>query len=152
MRTQSIDLSKENIGGLYLDQKYNLETTKKIFGDLNRVVDSNERNRKVVQFLGKTFVAVIKIDNNNDMVIGITHNDSNGSINTSKNINSKSSLEDIVEQYGNNYFKRTWKDFMGSGDGYAIIYIDKKNKYKLEFCLSHGNLKEEINTINFSKY
>ena len=152
MKTQSIDLSKENIGGLYLGQKYGLETTKKIFGDQNRVVGSNERDRKVVQFLGKTFIAVIKIDNNDDTVIGIILDDSNGSINTSKNINSKSSLEDIVREYGKNYSKRTWKDFMGSGDGYAITYIDKKNKYKLEFALSQINLKEEINSINLSKY
>ena len=152
MKTQSIDLSKENIGGLYLDEKYNLDRSKKIFGDENRVVSSNERNRKVVQFLKNTSIAVITIDTNDDSVVRVFLDDTYGSINTSKNINSKSSLEDIVREYGKNYSKRTWKDFMGSGDGYIISYIDKKNKYKLEFGFSQATLEEEIDSINFSKY
>ena len=71
MKTQSIDLSKENIGGLYLDEKYNLDRSKKIFGDENRVVSSNERNRKVVQFLKNTSIAVITIDTNDDSVVRV---------------------------------------------------------------------------------
>jgi hypothetical protein len=152
MKTQSIDLSKENIGGLSLNQKYNLETTKKIFGDQHRDGGSNERNTNVVQFLRNTSITFIKIHNNDGKVIGIAIDDTYGIINTSRNINCNSSMEDIVRQYGKNYYKRTWKDFMGSGNGYAITYIDKKNKYKLEIAVSQRNIKEEIQLITFSKY
>lgn len=152
VKTQSIDLSKEHIGGMHIGQKYNVENTKKLFGDQNRVAGSHEKNTKAVQFLGNTFIAIIIIDNNDDTVKRVALDDDNGSINTSKNINCDSSLKDIIREYGNNYYKRTWNDFMGSGNGYAITFIDKENKYKLEFAISQRDLIDEIELISFSKY
>ncbi|MBU3113686.1 hypothetical protein [Clostridium lacusfryxellense] len=50
------------------------------------------------------------------------------SIKTSKNINLKNSVDDVIKAYGTNYYKRI------DDTGMSVIgYVDKKSKVTLEF-------------------
>lgn len=133
---KSTDLDKENIGGLHLGQNYSLELMKKTFGDTNRVFKEGEKI-KCIQFWGIANIAQIDVDTSNNVIESIYIEGDNGIINTSRGINTKSYFNEIVREYGINYSKRSWKNFMGSGDGFSITYIDKNNRCKLQFSFSN---------------
>ncbi|HEX9026524.1 MAG TPA: hypothetical protein VF839_08715 [Clostridium sp.] len=57
-------------------------------------------------------------------------------------------FSDVQKAYGDNYFKKTYRDFMGSGDGYIITYVDKEQNISMEFEFSendpYSDKKEEF--------
>jgi hypothetical protein len=121
-RANSIDLSHENIGGISLGER-----------DDNKVkhILIDKRYRSNDWFHTKNGVKV-KIKNKEITAISceVDH------VNTQRNINLSSSLQDITKKYGQKYYKR-------EEQGFNIIgYPDKKNKVNLEFWFLNHKLKE----------
>lgn len=121
--TKTTNLTEENIGGLRLYQS----------------IDSKDFILKYGSTLQKTDNALfdyyklsdgLEIATNKDrQIIRIIKNtDSDNNIKTSKGITLESSVDEIIEAYGENYYKRD-SDF-----GVPVIgYVDKKKNITIEF-------------------
>lgn len=112
-----------------------------------------------LEFDNPPYYSYIQADKNNQIIgiyIGYPNKTSNIKFTTSRSIGSESTFSDVEKAYGDNYFKKTYRDFMGSGDGYIITYVDKEQNISIEFEFSEGNSysnkKEEfISNITLKK-
>lgn len=121
--TKTTVLTEENIGGLRLYEKLdskefiarygtNLQKTDNALFDYYKLSDGLEiatnKDRQIIRIIKNT--------------------DSDNNIKTSKGITLESSVDEIIEAYGENYYKRS-SDF-----GVPVIgYVDKKENITIEF-------------------
>lgn len=121
--TQSTDLSKENINGIYLSESIKDDNVKSKYGYVNKLSQDNEKYN--YYYLDeKIEVATEKYDNK---IIRFVVNDD--TIPTEKNIKIGDNKEKIIKKYGKHYYKRVEQ-------GTNIIgYVDRKNKTSLEFWI-----------------
>ncbi len=133
----STDLGNENLNGISLMEKCDVGAIEKAFGKSQEVV-FKDTNTDGYSFNSEVCDGAIAIDKNNN-IISIAASTIKDNLRTSRGITSnKSSFDDIVKAYGNNYLKVIEKnDEPGAGgpkyDGYTVTYIDKIHNYKLEF-------------------
>lgn len=73
------------------------------------------------------------------------------SLKTNEGITKGSTFADVEKSYGDNFLKKNYKNFMGSGKGYWITYVDKNNRSKITFEFNEHN-DERVSYIIFSKY
>ncbi|OOM78586.1 hypothetical protein [Clostridium sp. BL-8] len=113
----------------------------KEFGKLTR--ENTYKNEiRGLEFDNLPYYASVQIDKNNQVIcisFGYGDKTSNTKFTTSRGIGSDSTFSDVLKAYGDNYFKKTYSDFMGSGDGYDVTYIDKKQNISIEFEFIESN-------------
>ena len=133
-------LGNDSLAGIHLMQKADKVILEKELGKL--VKDNIDDKGRLLFFDSRPYYVTVRVDKNNE-VIGIfveyTKKISNTKFNTSRNIGPECSFYDVIEAYGSNYYKKTYGDFMGSGDGYFITYVDKKQNTSIEFEFTKGN-------------
>ncbi|AFS78477.1 hypothetical protein Curi_c14670 [Gottschalkia acidurici 9a] len=143
-KIKSTNLSKENINGVYLMQKYDAIKIENIFGELFSKSEDKDYSNYIYSPVS------LKVDRDNN-IIGIYTVKIDTSLKTTKGITKGISSEDVEKAYGNNFLKKEYSDFMGSSDGYFITYADKNNKIRLSFEFNeHSNW--EVCNISFYKY
>lgn len=150
---QSVDLGSENINGVSLMKKFDLNLAEKAFGKSEQIT-LKDTNTKGYSFNSENCVGVIALDKN-DKVTSIAFSTLKDTLNTAKGIiSNKSSFNDIIKLYGNNYLKIATKDTENANReiGYSITYIDKQNNLKLEFDMLKIQSKEKIANIRLWKY
>ena len=148
-RTESIDLGEENINGISLMGKYSEDSIEKILGKvLNKVED---KNYTIYEYGTQQFMGSLKVDKENNIIsiaIGLGDN----SFKTNREITKGSTFSDVQQAYSNNFFKKKYTNFMGSGDGYFITYIDKNNECQIMFEFNKQSNEETLMNIILSKY
>ncbi|EGW40759.1 hypothetical protein [Desulfosporosinus sp. OT] len=138
---KSTDLENESLAGINIMQPVDKTYLEKEFGKLSEEITSDKGERSLL-FYNEPYYVDVQVDKNNHVVgIRVNYSDktSNTKFNTNRNIGSSSSFSDIQKAYGGNYSKKTWRNFMGSGDGYAMLYIDKVHHVTIEFAFSEIN-------------
>jgi|GEM_PF-4208809 len=143
-KIESINLIEENINGVYIMEKYDASKIEKIFGELF----SKNEDKDYCNYIYPTVSLKVDKDNN---IIGIYPIMADTSLKTIKEITKGNTIEDVEKAYGSNFLKKKYGDFMASGDGYFITYVDKNNRIRLGFEFNeHSNW--EVCNISFYKY
>lgn len=131
-----IDLRKENINGIRLMTKRNDTLLQKAFGRMtHQVGDEKERT---LEFTNKSFMVYVDLNQKDEIVNIAVGSDKENRIKTQKNVGPHSFISDVIKAYGNQYVKKTYQDYLGSGAGYFITYTDKTNRIILEFEVNTG--------------
>lgn len=132
--TKTTNFNEENIGGLQLYKNINGKEFIKKYGTNSHRIDN------ALFDYYKLSDGLIIATNKDRQIIRITDDESNKSIKTSKGINLKSSVDDVIKAYGANYYKRM------DDTGVSVIgYVDKKSKVTLEFF----NYKNKVTMIRY---
>lgn len=121
--SESTDLSKENVSGIYLGESINNDNVKSKYGYINKLSQDNVKYN--YYYLNeKMEVATEKYD---DKIIRFVVNDKN--ISSDKDIKIGDDKVKIIKCYGRNYYKRVEQ-------GTNILgYVDRKNNTSLEFWM-----------------
>lgn len=126
--TKSINLSEENIEGIYLDDSIDDYKIKNKYG--KSITPGNDNTKYNYYNLTDGF----EIATNKDDSKIIRFNIADENIKTSKGIHVGYNKNQIIKSYGKNYYKRVEQ-------GTDIIgYVDKCNKWCLEFWLVENNI------------
>lgn len=135
--TQTTNLSQENIDGLQMYQSIDSEEFVEKYGtNLNRIDNALFDYYKLSDGL-------IIATNEQRQIIRITINiETNNTIETSKGIELGSSIDEVINTYGTNYYKRTEEQIPSSP---VIGYIDHKRKVTIEFW----NVKNKVVEIRY---
>lgn len=147
-KIESTNLSGENICGVYLMEKYNENEIEKKFGKVTK--QTEEKNYYNYEYATQQFIIFLKVDKDNN-IIRIAADLEDASLKTSKGIAKGSTFNDVQKSYGSNFLKESYADFMGSGNGYWIIYIDKNNRSKITFEFNEHN-NGELSNMSLCKY
>ncbi|HEX9063184.1 MAG TPA: hypothetical protein VF941_23675 [Clostridia bacterium] len=147
-KIKSTNLSKENIGGVYLLEKYNEIDIEKVFGKVTKKTKEDDYNN--YEYATKQFVVFLKVDKDNN-IIRIAADLGDNSLKTSKGINKSSTFTDVEKSYGGNFLKKKYPNFMNSGNGYWITYVDKSSMSKITFEFNELN-KGELSNMSLEKY
>lgn len=146
---KTTNLSNESINNIYLNESYNVKSAEEAFGKNTKRV--NNTHYTDYEFASSSnSIAGLRV--NNDKIIEISSQDFGNTFKTKKGITFNSSFEDIVKAYGNNFKKSVHKGEMGSPDYYDILYVDKTNKFLLQFEFTQDNGKDKLNFIKLSNY
>jgi hypothetical protein len=144
---KSTNLENESLAGIYLMQQADKPLLEKELGKLtNSTFDKGESR---LFFDNPPYFASLQVDKNNQVIeifVGYPNKTSNLKFMTSRNIGSESMFSDVLKAYGNSYFKKTYRNFMGSGDGYSMTYVDKERDIAIEFGFNdnpYDDKKEE---------
>lgn len=156
---KSTNLQNDSLVGICLMKQVDIPLFEKELGKLTHD-NTYENGIRGLEFDNPPYYAYVQIDKNNQVIgmsVGYPNKTSNTKFTTSRGIGSESTLSDVVKAYGNNYFKKTYSDFMGSGDGYDITYIDKEQNTSIEFEFNesspYSDKKEEfLHHITLKKY
>lgn len=126
--TKSINLSEENIEGIYLDDSIGDSKIKNKYGtSLTPGNDNTEYN-----YYNLTDGIEIATNKDDSKIIRFTIDDEN--IKTSRGIHVGDNKDKIIKSYGKNYYTRVEQ-------GLDIIgYVDKGKKWCLEFWLVENNV------------
>lgn len=138
---KSTNLQNESLAGICLMKQADISLLEKEFGKLTQD-NTYENGGRYLEFDNSYYSASVQIDKNNQVIgvyVGYSNKISNPEFITSRGIGSDSTFSDVQTAYGDNYFKKTYKDFMGSGDGYFITYVDKEQNTSIEFEFNEGN-------------
>ncbi len=138
---KSTNLQNESLAGICLMKQADISFLEKEFGQLTQD-NTYENGGRYLEFDNSYYSACVQIDKNNQVIgiyVGYSNKISNPEFITSRDIGSDSTFSDVQTAYGDNYFKNTYKDFMGSGDGYFITYVDKEQNTSIEFEFNKGN-------------
>lgn len=133
---QSTNLSGENIGGVSLMEKYSESDVEKIFGKVTKKTEEN--NYYNYDYATQQFIVDLKADKDNT-IVEIYTGLIDTSLKTNKGITKGSTFADVENSYGSNYLKKKYTDFMGSGNGYWITYVDKNSRAKITFEFNEYN-------------
>lgn len=120
---KSIDLSKENINGIYLGESINKNNVRSKYGYINKLSQDNVKYN--YYYLNENIE--VATEKNDDKIIRFVINDKN--IFSDREIKIGDGKDKIIKSYGKNYYKRVEQgtNIMG--------YVDKKNKTSLEFWM-----------------
>jgi len=133
--TKTTNFNEENIGGLQLYKNINSEEFIKKYGTNSQRIDN-----VLFDYYKLSDGLVIATNKNRQIIRIIIDDESNKSIKTSKGINLKSSVDDVIKAYGANYYKRM------DDTGVSVIgYVDKKSNVTLEFF----NYKNKVTMIRY---
>lgn len=148
-RIESINLDSENINGISLMSKYDEAAVEKILG---KVYTQYEKEDYHMYLYDTTqFSVAVKADEQND-ITGIYCSNIDDSLKTSRDIAKGSTFFDIRKAYGDSFIKKSYSDFMGSGDGYFITYADKSRRSQLQFEFNNLSGETVLTGISLSKY
>lgn len=137
----------EGLAGVYLMKQADISFLEKKLGKVT--TDNTFEGIRCLAFDNPPYYAFVQVDKNNQIKgigVGYPNKKSNIKFITSRNIGAESTFSDVLKAYGNNYYKKTYRNFMGSGDGYIITYVDKEQNTSIEFEFNKGNFysdKEE---------
>jgi hypothetical protein len=146
---ESTDLTEETIGGMALMDKYDDAAIEKVFGKEYKKVE--DESYYTYLYTTQQFIVDLKVDKDNNLIsmgIGLIDN----SFSTNRGITKGSTLSEVEWAYGTKYLKKRYSDFMGSGEGYFITYVDKSNKSQIIFEFNIQNKQESLKDIRLSKY
>jgi hypothetical protein len=146
---ESTDLTEETIGGMALMDKYDDAAIEKVFGKEYRKVE--DESYYTYLYTTQQFIVDLKVDKDNNLIsigIGLIDN----SFSTNRGITKGSTLSEVEWAYGTKYLKKKYSDFIGSGEGYFITYVDKSNKSQIIFEFNIQNKQESLKNIRLSKY
>jgi len=130
--TKTTNLSQENIGGLQLYQSIDSEEFVKKYG-----TNSKRKDNALFDYYNLSDNLVIATNKDRQIIRIIKDNESDRDIKTSKGIGLESSVEEVIEAYGKNYYKRV-SDF-----GIPVIgYIDKAKNITIEFFYYEDKVEE----------
>lgn len=147
-KIESTDLSEENINGISLMEKCNESEVEKVLGKITKKVE--DKNSYTYEYATQRFIVDLTVDKGNNIIeIGTGLMDN--SLKTKKGITKNSTLADVENAYGKSFLKKKYTDFMGSGNGYSITYIDKNNKSQIIFGFSEYN-DGKLSSVSLSKY
>ena len=152
------NLQNESLVGICLMKQADMSLLEKELGKLTND-KTYEKGIRGLEFDNPPYYAYVQVDKNNQVIgisIGYPNKTSNTKFTTSRGIGSESTFSDVLKAYGDNYFKKTYGNFMGSGDGYFITYVDKEQNTSIEFEFNENNpysdKKEELlHNINLKK-
>lgn len=147
-RIESTNLSGENIGGVSLMEKYNVSDVEKIFGKVTK--KTKEKNYYNYEYATQQFVVFLKVDKYNN-IIRVSTDLADTSLKTNKGITKGSTFTEVEKSYGSNFLKKKYTDFMGSGNGYWITYVDKNSRSKITFEFNEHN-NGELSNMSLCKY
>lgn len=143
-KIESTNLIGENINGVYIMEKYDENKIEKAFGELF----SKNEDKDYCNYIYPTVSLKVDKDNN---IIGIYSIGADTSLKTVKEITKGNTIKDVEKAYGSNFLKKKYRDFMGSGDGYTITYVDKNNRIQISFEFNeHSNW--EVCNVSLYKY
>jgi hypothetical protein len=148
-KVESIDLSGENISGISLLDKYDEKEIEKIFGKVHKRIE--EGKLCTYEYATQQIIVSLKVDKDNN-IISIFSELGDNTPKTKNGLTKDSSFSYIKKIYGDSFLKKEYRDFMGSGDGYFITYVDKVNKVQIQFGFSKLDNKETLSGIKLSKY
>lgn len=134
--TESIDLSNENIGGLYLSDKINSKKITSKYGELS--VPNPDIYEYDYYDLTKNIKVATKKDDYEIVRFCVYNENLKSEITTEKGVRLGDSKEKVINSYGENYYTRLEQ-------GTDIIgYVDKEKNYSIEFWLGYEeNIEEE---------
>lgn len=148
-RVESTDLSSENINGISLMSRYDEAAVEKILGKV--YTQYEKENYHMYLYDTPQFSVAVKIDEQND-ITGIYCSNIDDSLKTSRETAKGSTFFDIQKAYGDSFIKKSYSDFMGSGDGYFITYADKSRRSQLQFEFNNLSGETVLTGISLSKY
>lgn len=131
----SINLENENLAGIHLLQQADIPLLEKEFGKLTSG-NTFDKWGGSLTFDNPPYYTLVQVDKDNHVTkisIACSNRTSNAKFVTSKNVGSRSTISDIEKAYGKEYYKKTYRNFMGSGDGYSITYVDREHDIAIEF-------------------
>lgn len=131
----STNLQKETLAGVCIDQAADIPALVRELGPLT-VTQTIEKGGRALTFDNPPKYAYIVTDADNrvtQITVGYPSRTGNTEFKTGRGIGSQSSFTDVTQVYGNAYSKETYRDFMGSGDGYSVRYFDWERHTLLEF-------------------
>ncbi|WP_026884963.1 hypothetical protein [Clostridium beijerinckii] len=102
----------------------------------------NKNGLRGLEFDNTSYSVYVQMDKDNKVIwisVGYSNKSDNIKFTTGRDISSESTFSDVLNAYGDNYVKKTYSDFMGSGDGYDVTYIDKEQKTSIEFEFNESN-------------
>lgn len=131
-----VDLRNENINGIRLLTKRNDALLSKAFGRLTREIGAADE--RLLEYTTGSYMVYVSLNRHREIVnIGSGAAKANP-IKTGKNVGPHSLIQDVIQAYGPDYAKKPYQDFMGSGDGYFIVYTDKTHRIMLQFEVNTG--------------
>jgi hypothetical protein len=138
---KSTNLQNGSLAGICLMKQVDMSLLEKELGKLTND-KTYEKGIRGLEFDNPSYYAYIQVDKNNQVIgisIGYSNKTSNTKFTTNRGIGSEFTFSDVLKAYGDNYFKKTYRDFMGSGDGYFITYVDKEQNTSIEFEFNESN-------------
>ncbi|NYC01766.1 hypothetical protein BCM20_001721 [Clostridium beijerinckii] len=143
-------MKDDSLAGVCLMEQVDIQALEEKFGKLTND-NINKNGLRGLEFYNYPYYAYVQIDKDNEVgwiSVGYPNKSDNTKFITSRDIGSESKFSDVLKAYGDNYAKKTYSDFMGSGDGYDVTYIDKEQKTSIEFEFNesdpYSNKKEEF--------
>lgn len=131
-------------------EQVDIQALEEKFGKLTND-NINKKGLRGLEFDNYPYYAYFQIDKDNEVAwisVGYPNKSDDTKFVTSRGIGLESKFSDVLKAYGDNYAKKTYSDFMGSGDGYDVTYIDKEQKTSIEFEFNesdpYSNKKEEF--------
>ena len=123
--------------------------------ELGELTNDNTDDKEIrgLAFDNPPYYASIEADKNNQVIVvfvGYPNKTSNTKFITSRNIGSNASFSDVTNVYGNNYYKKTHRNFMGSGEGYEITYKDKEHNTAIEFGFNQVDPYSDSKEVSLS--
>lgn len=135
--TQTTNLSKENIDGLQLYQSIdNKEFVQKYGTNLKRI------DNVLFDYYELSDSLEIATNKKRQIIRIIINAKTNSNIRTSKGIGLGSSIDEVINVYGINYYKRTEEQMPSSP---VIGYVDHERKVTIEFW----NVKNKVVEIRY---
>jgi len=149
-KIESTNLSEENINGIFLLDTYDEAKIEKILGECKQKVE--QKKHDIYIYGTEKFYVDLFVDEKSNIkgiyaVILIKE-----ALQTSKDISKDSTPEDVKKAYGSKFLIKSYNDFMGSGRGYFIKYVDKENEIELQFDFSKDEGKAKLKNIRLFKY
>ena len=138
---KSTNLQNGSLAGICLMKQVDISLLEKELGKLTHD-NTYENGVRGLEFDNPPYYSYVQIDKNNQVIwmsVGYPNKTSNTKFTTSRGIGSDSTFSDVLKAYGDNYFKKTYSDFMGSGDGCDITYVDKEQNTSIEFEFNESN-------------
>ncbi len=121
--TKTTNFNEENIDGLQLYKSINSKEFIKKYGTNSQRIDNT-----LFDYYKLSDGLSIATNKDRQIIRIVIDDETDKSIKTSKNINLKNSVDDVIKAYGTNYYKRI------DDTGVSVIgYVDKKSKVTLEF-------------------
>lgn len=135
---KNTNLENESLAGITLMQAADKPALEDALGKFTDEIADDKGNKRLF-FDNSPYYATVVVNKDNQIVeisVGYPNSSGNTKFTTSRSIGSQSTFSDVQAAYGDQYYKKSYRNFMGSGDGRIITYKDKNRQIVLQFGFS----------------